>query len=177
VSGPISKSDQSFLRQFSMVILFLMLVALTLIFLAWHIYSEAPKDSVGNTRQDTEQRIKPVAGVYAGKSGFAAIQAAQAAADKAAAGKVAYGGTTDGKAIYDHLCHSCHTAGIAGAPRLGDKAAWKARIAEGIATLVKHAEDGYTGPDGNHMPARGGNPALSDAQVAAAVKWMVSQSK
>lgn len=177
MSGHITKSDQSFLRQFSMVIFFLALVALALIFLAWHIYSNAPKDKVPGTRQVTEQRIKPVAGVYAGKSGAAAIEAAKAAAAKAAAAKVAYGGTTDGKAIYGHLCHSCHTAGVAGAPKLGDKAAWKPRIAQGIATLIKHAEEGYTGPDGNHMPARGGNPSLSDAQVAATVKWMVGQSK
>lgn len=177
MSGPISKSDQSFLRQFSMVIFFLMLIALVLIFLAWHIYSEAPKDTVPDSGQVTKQRIAPVAGVYAGKSGQAAINAAAAAADKAAAAKVAYGGTTDGKAIYGHLCHTCHTMGVAGAPKLGDKAAWKPRIAQGIDTLIKHAEDGYTGPDGNHMPARGGNPALSDAQIAATVKWMVSQSK
>jgi len=177
VSGPISKSDQSFLRQFSMVIFFLMLIALVLIFLAWHIYSDAPKDTVPDSGQVTKQRIAPVAGVYAGKSGQAAIDAAAAAADKAAAAKVAYGGTTDGKTIYGHLCTSCHTMGVAGAPKLGDKAAWKPRIAQGIATLIKHAEDGYTGPDGNHMPARGGNPSLSNAQITATVKWMVSQSK
>ncbi|MBB6184604.1 cytochrome c5 [Oleiagrimonas soli] len=177
MSGPISKSDQSFLRQFSMVIFFLVLVALVLIFLAWHIYSDAPKDEVPGARQVTEQRIAPVGGVYAGKSGFAAMQAAQEAAAKAAAAQVAYGGTTDGKTIYGQLCHSCHTAGVAGAPKLGDKANWAPRIAQGIDTLIKHAEQGYTGPDGNHMPARGGNPSLSDAQVAATVKWMVSQSK
>ncbi len=177
MSGPISKSDQSFLRQFSMVIIILMLIALALGFLAVHIYDAAPKDEVPGGRAVTEQRIAPVAGVYAGTSGQAAIEAAQAAADKAAAAQVAYGGTTDGKTIYGQLCHSCHTAGVAGAPKLGDKAAWKARIAQGIATLVKHAEEGYTGPDGNHMPARGGNPSLSDAQVEATVKWMVSQSK
>ena len=66
---------------------------------------------------------------------------------------------------------------MAGAPKLGDKSAWKPRIAQGIDTLIKHAENGYTGPDGNHMPARGGNPSLSDEQIAATVKWMVSQSK
>ncbi|HJU08981.1 MAG TPA: c-type cytochrome, partial [Rhodanobacteraceae bacterium] len=80
-----------------------------------------------------------------------------------------------GKTIYGNLCHSCHDAGVTGAPKLGNKADWAPRIAEGIDTLVKHAIDGYTGPDGNHMPAKGGNPALTDAQVEATVKWMVSQ--
>lgn len=177
MSGPISKSDQSFLRQFSMVILFLVLIALVLMFIAWHIYSDAPKDHVTGSRQVTEQRIAPVAGVYAGDTGRAAMQAAAQAAAKAAASQVAYGGTTDGKTIYGKLCHSCHTAGVAGAPKLGDKSAWAPRIAQGISTLIQHAENGYNGPDGNHMPARGGNPSLSDKQIAATVKWMVSQSK
>jgi cytochrome c5 len=177
VSGQTSKSDQSFLRQFSMVIAFLALVALLLIGLASYIYSREPAYQAPGAEQATAQRIAPVAGVYAGDTGRAAMQAAQAAAAKAAASQVAYGGTTDGKEIYGQLCHSCHTAGVAGAPKLGDKAAWAPRIAEGIDTLVKHAIDGYTGPDGNHMPAKGGNPALTDEQVANTVKWIVSQAK
>ena len=97
------------------------------------------------------------------------MQAAAEAAAKAAASQVAYGGTTDGKTIYDNLCNSCHTAGVAGAPKLGDKAMWGPRIAEGLDTLIKHAIEGYNGPDGNFMPAKGGNPALTDEQVKAAV--------
>src|SRR3546814_17523064 len=96
----------------------------------------------------------------------AARQSAADAAAKAASSQVAYGGTTDGKEIYDHLCTSCHTAGIAGAPKLGDKAMWGPRIKEGIDVLVKHAIQGYHGPDGNFMPPKGGNPALTDAPVA-----------
>ena len=129
------------------------------------------------TTAQTAARIAPAGAVYAGDTGRAAMQAAQEAAAKAAAAQVAYGGTTDGKTIYDNLCHSCHTAGVAGAPKLGDKAAWAARIAEGIPTLIKHATEGYKGPDGNMMPAKGGNPSLNDDQVAATVKWMVSQVK
>ena len=52
-----------------------------------------------------------------------------------------------------------------------------AGAAEGIDTLVKHAIDGYKGPDGNMMPAKGGNPALTDEQVKAAVHWIVDQAK
>lgn len=160
-----------------MVIVVLIIIALLLIVLAAYIYSQEPEQPKPGAAVATEQRVQPVGGVYAGKSGEAAIEAAQAAADKAAAEQVAYGGTTDGKAIYGHLCHTCHTAGIAGAPKLGDKAQWSARIAQGMDTLVAHAIKGYTGPDGAHMPARGGNPSLTDEQVANTVKWMVAQAK
>ena len=177
VSGHITKSDQNFLRQFSMVIAFLVAVTIVLVAVASYIYSQEPPYQASGEAQAIEQRIKPVGGVYAGDTGRAAMAAAQAAAAKAAAAQVAYGGTTDGKEIYGQLCHSCHTAGIAGAPKLGDKGMWAPRIAEGIDTLVRHAIDGYTGPDGNVMPAKGGNPALTDEQVANTVKWMVSQAQ
>lgn len=78
----------------------------------------------------------------------------------------------DGQAVYDKACTICHGAGIAGAPKVGDKAAWSARIAQGQATLYEHAIKGVRG-----MPAKGGNPALSDAEVKAAVDMMVGMSK
>jgi len=141
------------------------------------IYDAEPKEVNPEAAQKVAERIAPASGVYAGDTGRAAMQAAAEAAAKAAAAQVAYGGTTDGKTIYDNLCHSCHTAGIAGAPKLGDKGAWSARIAEGLDTLVKHATDGYKGPDGNFMPAKGGNPSLTDEQVKNAVHWIVDQAK
>lgn len=66
----------------------------------------------------------------------------------------------------------CHGTGIAGAPKLGDAAAWKARIAQGKAVLHQHALKGI-----RTMPPKGGNPALPDAEVTAAVDYMVSASK
>ena len=172
-----TKSDQSFLRQFSMLIAGLSVLTVLLITAAVLIYENEPKETDPNTAQQVASRIAPAGDVYAGNTGRAAMQAAADAAAKAAAAQVAYGGSTDGKTIYDNLCHSCHTAGVAGAPKLGDKAAWGPRIAEGLDTLIKHATEGYKGPDGNMMPARGGNPSLNDAQVKAAVTWIVSQAK
>ena len=93
----------------------------------------------------------------------------------AAASQVAYGGTTDGKTIYENLCTGCHTSGAGGAPKL-DGAGIGARAAQGLELLVKHAIEGYTGTAGV-MPAKGGNPALTDEQVKATVEWMVAQSQ
>jgi cytochrome c oxidase subunit 2 len=95
-----------------------------------------------------------------------------AAAAPAAEAPAAAAGPVDGKKTYEGLCAACHGAGIAGAPKVGDKAAWTARIAQGDATLAKHAIEGIRA-----MPAKGGNPALSDAEVKAAVEHMVGLSK
>jgi cytochrome c5 len=177
VSGPDSKSDQATVRQFAIMIGALAVVAIILGAAALIIYNHEPKEVDPYQASQVAQRIAPAGDVYAGNTGRAAMQAAAAAAAKAAAAQVAYGGTTDGKAIYDHLCTSCHTAGVAGAPKLGDKAAWAPRVAEGIDTLIKHATEGYHGPDGNFMPPRGGNPSLNDEQVKNAVHWIVDQAK
>jgi cytochrome c5 len=172
-----SKSDQSVMRQLSLMIGGLMLLTVVLMFAGYEIYEHAPQETNPNEPAQITARIAPAGDVYAGNTGRAAMQAAADAAAKAAASQVAYGGTTDGKAIYDHLCTSCHTSGVAGAPKLGDKSMWGPRIAEGLDTLIKHATEGYHGPDGNFMPPKGGNPALTDAQVKAAVTWIVGQAK
>ncbi len=164
------------MKHFSMVIGFLVAVAISLILLANYLYGLAPKDADPARLDKTQARIAPAGAVYAGSTGQAAMAAAAEAAKAAAASQVAYGGTLDGSVIFGQLCTGCHTSGASGAPKL-EKAAWSARLAQGEATLIKHAIDGYTGPDGNHMPAKGGNPALSDAQVEATVKWMVGQIK
>jgi len=158
VSDHLTPSDRTFVRHFAMLIAGLIALTLALIALGMLLYSSMPKETDPLKASQVDERIMPIGADYAGSTGRAAMLAQQAAAAKAAAAQVAYGGTTDGKTIYGNLCHSCHDAGVTGAPKLGNKAEWGPRIAEGIDTLVKHAIDGYTGPDGNHMPAKGGNP-------------------
>lgn len=85
-------------------------------------------------------------------------------------------GVIDGKKIYEGLCIACHGTGAAGAPKAGDKSAWEPRIAQGKGTLFKHAIGGYTGKTGV-MPAKGGNSALSDAEVKAAVEHLIGLAK
>ena len=160
--------DLQFLKRFSMVIGFLCLLTLGLILLARHLHHTLPPEVSPTAMQRTSARIHPAGAVYAGDTG-AAAQAA------AAASQVAYGGTTDGSVIYESLCGACHTGGVGGAPTL-DHGHWDARIAQGTDTLYTHAIEGFTGAAGV-MPARGGNPALTDEQMKATVDWMLANLK
>ena len=83
--------------------------------------------------------------------------------------------SANGQKDYQTACFACHGTGAAGAPKLGDKAAWKARIAQGKAKLYEHAIKGFKGKKG-FMPAKGGS-SLSDAAVKAVVDYMVKSSK
>ncbi len=75
----------------------------------------------------------------------------------------------DGAAIAQQSCYGCHQTGVMDAPKLDDNAAWKARYDQGYDTLLAHAIDGF-----NTMPPRGGNTALSDGQVEAALRHLLT---
>jgi len=167
--------DLVFLKHFSMVIAFLAAVTLGLILFAHHLNGVIPAEVSPDAAKRTEARIAPTGAVYAGATGAAQQAAAVAAAAASAASQVAYGGTTDGSVIFNNLCTGCHTSGAGGAPTL-DKAHWGARIAQGKDVLHKHAIEGFTGNAGV-MPPKGGNPALTDAQVIATVDWMLANIK
>ena len=104
------------------------------------------------------------------------VAAAPASIPAPAAGAApAHDGGTDiatGKAVYQKTCMVCHAAGIAGAPKAGDKTAWAPHLARGTDQLYMSAIKGFKA-----MPPKGGNPSLSDAEVKAAVDYMVSLVK
>ncbi|MDI3515340.1 MAG: hypothetical protein PWP40_2569, partial [Rhodocyclaceae bacterium] len=100
--------------------------------------------------------------------------AAPAPAAAPAAAAAPAGGA--GESVYKKTCSLCHAAGVAGAPKPGDKAEWAPRIAQGNDTLYKHAIEGFTGAKGM-MPPRGGGASLTDDEVKAAVDYMVAKSK
>ncbi len=76
-----------------------------------------------------------------------------------------------GEEVYKAVCAMCHGTGLMNAPKFGDKGLWEPRIAQGYDTLVKNAVNGI-----RTMPAKGGNASLSDAEVAAAVKYMANEA-
>ncbi|MCK7552860.1 MAG: c-type cytochrome [Marinobacter sp.] len=79
-------------------------------------------------------------------------------------------GPRSGNEVYDAACMACHNTGAAGAPKLGDAGAWSGRVEKGLDTLVSHAINGF-----NAMPAKGGCGSCSDADIEAAVEYMVSE--
>jgi len=121
---------------------------------ATHVASNDPKAA----EKEIAQRLKPVGEVAIGEA------------------KPDAGAVVDGKKVYEGLCQACHGTGAAGAPKAGDKGAWGPRIAQGKDTLFKHAIGGFTGKSGT-MPAKGGNPALSDDEVKAAVTHLMGLAK
>jgi cytochrome c5 len=100
---------------------------------------------------------------------------ASAAPAPAAAAAPATASADTGKQLYSTTCVACHGAGIAGAPKFGDKAAWAPRIAQGQNVLHEHALKGFQGKAGM-MPPKGGSTA-PDADVKAAVDYMVAAAK
>ncbi|HUL95510.1 MAG TPA: c-type cytochrome [Usitatibacter sp.] len=124
--------------------------------------------------QAVAQRIAPVAKLVVDPNApppVAAPATPMPAAAPAGATKTASAAGA-GKQTYDTVCHVCHATGLAGAPKFGDKAAWAPRIAQGKDVLHASALKGK-----GAMPPKAGNPALSDADVMAAVDYMAAAAK
>lgn len=162
--------DRQFIQTFSAVLAGLVAFTVVIIILAMIIHNREYEGEQSAARQAAiEERLQPVADVYAGETGRAAAQAAAEEAAASAEPQVAFEGSTDGEMIYNRVCAACHDSGAAGAPTLqaGD---WSDRLPKGRETLLDHAINGF-----NAMPARGGRSDLSDEQVAASVDYMLDQ--
>ena len=162
-------SDRKFLKSFSGLMGALVALTVVLFIVANVIGTKAKKAEVVTADvKAVAERIKPV--------GELTVVSASSNAVMNALIPAAHAASADGKATYDSACTVCHTAGVAGAPKLGDKADWSARVAQGNAKLYEHSLKGFQGKKG-FMPAKGGNAALKDDAVKAAVDYMVSKSK
>jgi cytochrome c5 len=170
---PVNKNDSQFVNVFSLVIGILVSVALALLFLARSVAARTEARDVYADPAYVDSVLERVA--PAGQVAIAG-QDNSALAIKAPAGTAATTALAvpkDGKSLFESVCSVCHGAGIAGAPKAGDKAAWGPRIAEGKATLYQHALQGYNGKSGV-MPAKGGRTDLPDDLVKQGVDYMIS---
>jgi cytochrome c5 len=122
------------------------------------------KDSPAMSPQEIAKRIRPVAEVGLGAAGPG--PAAPAPSARAAAGKA------DGRKVYESTCMACHGAGVANAPKFGDKKAWAMHLMHGAEHVYENALKGK-----GAMPPKGGNLTLSEAEVKAAVDYMINAVK
>lgn len=123
-----------------------------IIMLAQFVLSAVGKDPAGATTEATMARIKPVAEVTVSAAG-------------------AGGAARTGEEIVKGVCAACHSTGAAGAPKLGDKAAWASRLGAGLNGMLQNAIKGK-----GAMPPKGGSTDLSDYELARAVVYMANQS-
>ncbi|QOC22205.1 cytochrome c5 family protein [Wenzhouxiangella sp. AB-CW3] len=158
--------DRIFIRNFSIVIVALMAFTVLIILLSLAIHQTQEREPSAARIAAVEERLQPLAGVYAGETGRAAAQAAAAEA-VAEEPEVAFGGSTDGEMIYERVCAACHDAGVAGAPTLA-RETWGDRLDQDREALIASVIDGL-----GAMPPRAGRADLSDEQAAASVDYML----
>ncbi len=142
-------------KQLIVTVVLAFLVPIIVIIMLVNMVSSGTKVGAGSdtlTEEAVARRIAPVAG-------FELVDANAPKVFKT------------GEQVFQAVCTACHTAGVAGAPKVGDKAAWAPFIKSGFESMLNVALHGK-----GAMPAKGGNPALSDYEVARAVVYMANQS-
>jgi cytochrome c5 len=135
--------------------------------------TEPSKDGLEYQRLVAE-RIAPAARVAVAGQDNAALNANAGSA--AAPPVAAPAAVLTGEQVYNTTCIACHGAGVAGAPKFGDKGAWAPRLGQGLAVLHKHALEGFQGKVGV-MPAKGGRVDLPDQSILNGVDYMVNAAK
>lgn len=164
--------DRKFFDTFMLVLGVLIAIAAGLYVLARIVSANTQEQHVlvdPAMRAAVAERIAPVGKVaVAGQDNSALAPAKPAEAAPAA--------DLGGEEVYNMACVACHGAGVAGAPKYGDKGAWAARIAKGAEVLREHAIKGFQGQTG-FMPPKGGRTDLSDKSIDNAVDYMIAGSK
>ena len=166
-----SKEDKAFFYNYSIVIG--LLAVMIIIFLVLALYLGVDEDAVA-LKQSTKVSANtvPVGVVNLLDEDAEAVEAATVATVAAVEEPVDMG-----QRVYNGLCISCHN-GLPNIPKVGDKAAWENRIAQGMALLYEHSIKGFISDGGLiAMPPKGGNMNLSDEEVKAAVDYMVANSQ
>lgn len=150
-----SQHDKVFVRTFGIVLGALLGLMFAIMFIAALISDSDEVDPLVLER--IEERLQPVGTVVTDPAALVKVSAAAAPAEP-----------RSGKQVTETVCAACHGAGVLGAIKIGDKAAWSAQSVDAFtASAIKGK---------NAMPARGGDPSLSDAEVRVAVEYMREQS-
>lgn len=160
------KSGKFFVGSIVTFLIVLLLVKVLLATMQGVANNVVTADSMAD--EDVVERIKPVAEAYVGETPV--VVAPPVVAEVATSGDG--DGDGDGEKIVTQVCALCHSTGMMNSPKLGNAGDWAPRIEKGVDTLYSNAINGI-----NMMPARGGNPNLSDDDVKAAVDHMVSQAQ
>jgi cytochrome c5 len=162
-------------KQLVIVVLLSFIVPVTIIImLAQLAMKSSQKPEATAAREEAiAKRLKPAGSVVVDPNAPAPVAvAAVAVAALGAAAPAAAGDAAKGKSVYDAACMACHAAGVAGAPKTGDKAAWAPRLKTGKDALYTAVIKGK-----GAMPAKGGNASLSDGDVKAAVDYLIGLAK
>ncbi len=175
-----SKQDDVFFREFGVILGLLVIFSFIAYFLGTGIAESAQRAALA-TEDETLERIRPVGQVRIGdpSAKAEAPAAAKPAPVKVAAtapkpaAKVA-AATEQGRpaeTVYQTVCMACHVAGVANAPKTGDKAAWAARAKQGMDALVQSVINGK-----GAMPPKGANPTLTKEEITRSVKWFLDKA-
>ena len=142
-------------KQLIIIVVLALLVSIVLIAMVSQLVTtgfDASKNNPALSDEAIAQRLKPVGDVEV-------VDASAPKVDKT------------GKEVVEAVCGACHTSGALNAPKIGDKAAWGKLIAAGLPRLKQDTIKGI-----RQMPARGGNPDLSDTEIERAIIYMADQS-
>jgi len=155
----VSHEDKTFFRSMIGVLVALVVIAFVFYFIAGGVTSDL--DPGGEARQARiEENIKPVGQVNVGSAPVSSGVTETVAA-----------GPRTGEQVYNASCLACHSTGVAGAPKVGDQAAWAPRVAKGLDGLTATAVSGI-----NAMPPKGTCADCSDQELKAAIEYILSQS-
>ena len=168
-----SDQDQNFMDVFTLVLGILVGISFAIFLLARSVGDATQQQWVQEDEMFQQQilsRIAPI-GEVGLPGGVPRDEAGAAETIETAPVKE----TLSGPQVYNSACLACHGAGIGGAPKVGDTAAWSARIAQGNDVLTDHVINGYTG-DAGYMPPKGGRVDLSDEEILAALNYMIEES-
>lgn len=174
-----SEQQDSFVTNFSLLILMMAALTVVLIIIGTVIGKLTDTGPDPMEVEAASKRIKPVSMValtdgtmFVSSSSAPQALPQEIAAKSAAPVPVVAAVELDGEGVYNTACVTCHSIGLAGAPKLGDVGAWQSRVAQGIDVLYKHSLSGFQA-----MPPKGGFMNIPDNQIKLAVDYMVSAAK